>query len=185
MPIYARRTVLDLAAGACAVAATSRLGRAAAQAPAIVTADAMRVDVPYGAQVGDVSGDRAIVWSKADRAARMQVRWATTESMAGAVAAPIVDALEDRDFIGKVDLAGLPAGQRIFYEVSFLDLGDLKSRSRPVGQLRHTSGGPTGRPLRLVRRHGGAGLGHQSGPGRRPDLRFDAPRGARFLHSFR
>lgn len=133
MPIYPRRAVLDLAAGACAAAATGRLGRAAAQAPAIVTADAMRVDVPYGAQVGDVSGDRAIVWSKADRAARMQVRWATTEDMSGAVAAPIVDALEDRDFIGKVDLAGLPAGQRIFYEVSFLDLGDLKSRSRPVG----------------------------------------------------
>jgi alkaline phosphatase D len=105
---------------------------AAAATPATITAKSAPVAVPYGVQVGDLLGDRAIVWSRADRAARMEVRWATTESMADAVAAPVVDALEDRDFAAKVDLAGLPAGQRVFYEASFLDLADLKGRSMPV-----------------------------------------------------
>jgi alkaline phosphatase D len=108
-------------------------GRLAAQsAPAAVTADSARVGTVGGVQVGDVVDGRAIVWSRADRPARMQVRWATTESMADAVGAPVVDALEDRAFAAKVDLDGLPAGQKIFYEVSFLDLADLKGRSAPV-----------------------------------------------------
>ncbi len=118
-----RRALLQSAAGGLAVAV---------RAPAIVTAAPAIVQVPYGVQVGDVVGDRAMIWAKADRAARMQVRWATTESMADAVSAPIVDALEDRDFIGKIDVDGLPAGQRVFYEVSFVDLADLKSRSLPA-----------------------------------------------------
>ena len=108
-------------------------GRLAAQSgPAAVTADQARVATVGGVQPGDVIDGRAMVWSRADRPARMQVRWATTESLADAVAAPIVDALEDRAFAAKVDLDGLPAGQRIFYEVSFLDLADLKGRSEPV-----------------------------------------------------
>jgi alkaline phosphatase D len=119
-----RRRLLGSAAAAGGLGALPRLARA--QAPT------MAVKAPYGAQVGDVAGDRAVVWCKADRAARMQVRWATTEGMADAVAAPVVDALEDRDFAAKADLAGLPAGQRVFYEVSFLDLADLKGRSEPV-----------------------------------------------------
>jgi alkaline phosphatase D len=119
-----RRRLLGSAAAAGGLGVLPRLARA--QAPAAV------VKVPYGAQVGDVAGDRAVVWCKADRAARMQVRWATAEAMADAVAAPVVDALDDRDFAAKVDLAGLPAGQRVFYEVSFLDLADLKGRSEPV-----------------------------------------------------
>ena len=124
-----RRRLLQSAA-AFGGALVTGLPRAAA--PQAVTSDAMRVGVPYGVQVGDVVGDRAILWSKADRPARMLVRWSTTESMADAVAAPVVNAVEDRDYVGKVDLAGLPPGQRIFYEVSFLDLGDLKSTSEPV-----------------------------------------------------
>jgi alkaline phosphatase D len=120
-PAWSRRRLLG--AAGVALAAWSR--PAAAHAPGVA--------VPYGVQAGDVAGDRAILWSRADRAARMQVRWATTESMNDAVTAPTVAALEDRDFVGKIDLAGLPAGQRIFYEVSFLDLSDLKGRSEPVG----------------------------------------------------
>ncbi|MFO1036613.1 MAG: alkaline phosphatase D family protein [Geminicoccaceae bacterium] len=124
-----RRRLLTSAAALGGVVATGLPRAAAAQS---VTSDAMRVGVPYGVQVGDVVGDRAVIWSKADRPARMMVRWSTTESMADSLSAPVVNAVEDRDFVGKVDLAGLPPGQRIFYEVSFLDLGDLKSTSEPV-----------------------------------------------------
>ena len=41
-------------------------------------------------------------------------------------------ALEDTDFTAKLDVPGLPAGQRIFYRVRFLDLGDLTTLSEPV-----------------------------------------------------
>ena len=126
-----RRTLMQhTAIGAGGLLLSGRL--AAQSAPAAVTADQARVATVGGVQAGDVIDGRAMVWSRADRPARMQVRWATTESLADAVAAPIVDALEDRAFAAKVDLDGLPAGQRIFYEVSFLDLADLKGRSEPV-----------------------------------------------------
>lgn len=101
-------------------------------APAIVRAQAMRPAAIGGAQVGDVLADRAIVWSATDRPARMRLRWSTVESMAEIGGVASVDALEDRDYAAKVDLAGLPAGQRVFYELDFLDLGDLKSTSEPV-----------------------------------------------------
>jgi alkaline phosphatase D len=127
-----RRTLLrhSAAAGGCLLACPAL--RAQTASPAIVTGAEARPTLPYGVQVGDVLADRAMVWSRADRASRMQVRWATTESMAELGGAAMVDAVEDRDFAAKVDLSGLPAGQRIFYEVSFLDLGDLETASEPV-----------------------------------------------------
>ena len=81
-------------------------------APAIVGGS--RPTMPSGVQVGDLSGDRAIVWSRADRPARMLVTWATTEGMAEPTAAPPVHALEDTGLTAKVDLTGLPAGQRVW-----------------------------------------------------------------------
>ena len=47
-------------------------------------AAAARPDIPYGAASGDVTRDRAIVWSRTDRPARMLVEWSTTESMQNA-----------------------------------------------------------------------------------------------------
>ena len=101
-------------------------------APAIVRAQSARIAAPYGVQVGDVVGDRAIIWSRTDRPARMRVRWATTESMAEIAGGAITHVVEDRDFTGKIELGSLSAGQRIFYEVDFLDLADLKGRSEPL-----------------------------------------------------
>ena len=106
--------------------------RAQTASPAVVISPNSRPTAPYGVQVGDVVADRAVVWSRTDRVARMRVRWATTESMAEIGGAASIDAVEDRDYAAKVDLQGLPAGQRIFYEVSFLDLSDLETESEPV-----------------------------------------------------
>jgi len=91
-----------------------------------------RPQVPCGVQVGDLQHDRAIVWARSDRPARMMVRWSTRESMADAVAAPFVHALDATDCTARLDLAGLPPGQQIFVEVSFLDLADYRSVSEPV-----------------------------------------------------
>ena len=41
-------------------------------------------DIPYGIATGDVTRDRAIIWSRTDRPARMLVEWSTTESMQNA-----------------------------------------------------------------------------------------------------
>jgi alkaline phosphatase D len=52
--------------------------RGRAQAPAA----SGRVTAPYGTQVGDITGDRAILWSRADREAKMLVELSTSESFA-------------------------------------------------------------------------------------------------------
>lgn len=98
----------------------------------MVTSERMRPRAPYGAQAGDVVGDRAILWSRADRPARMTVVWSTTESMADPRAAPPVDALPEHGLTAKIDLEGLPPGQRIFYEIRFSDPGDPDLVSEPV-----------------------------------------------------
>ena len=46
--------------------------------------------------------------------------------------APFVNAVESSDYTAQLDLTGLPAGQRIFYEVRFQELGDLATTSEPV-----------------------------------------------------
>ncbi len=107
-------------------------GLAQATAPAVITNDRMRPRLPSGAQTGDLAGDRAILWAQADRPARMLVEWATTESFADARMVPGPAALEDADFTAKLDLDGLPAGQRVFYRVRFADLADWKLVSEPV-----------------------------------------------------
>jgi alkaline phosphatase D len=44
------------------------------QAPAVVASDSLR-PMAWGLQIGDVLADRAIVWSRADKPARMFVAW--------------------------------------------------------------------------------------------------------------
>lgn len=118
--------------GRSTLAAAATLLPARGFAQATITRDADRIAIPCGAQVGDIMPGSAILWSKADRPGRMLARWSTREDMVDAVAAPPAHALVDSDCTAKLDLAGLPAGQRIFYEVRFLDLADLQTLSQPV-----------------------------------------------------
>src|SRR5688572_5610249 len=48
-------------------------------APAQIAPDASRPSVEWGLQLGDVLADRAIVWSRTDRAARFNVEWSLDE----------------------------------------------------------------------------------------------------------
>src|SRR5262245_41919666 len=100
--------------------------------PAIVRAQASRPGMPCGVAAGDVANGRAIVWSRTDRPARMLVEVATTDRFTDArrVRGPI--AFDGTDFTARTVLTGLPAGQRLFYRVQFLDLSDLKALSEPV-----------------------------------------------------
>ncbi|WP_199320340.1 alkaline phosphatase [Leptolyngbya sp. FACHB-261] len=59
------------------------------------------------------------------------------------------EALDSSDFTARVDLTGLPAGQQIFYRVSFQDLADSSLTSAPVtGSLRTAPAG--NRDIRFV-----------------------------------
>jgi alkaline phosphatase D len=101
-------------------------------APARVTAQSMRPQLPYGIASGDIGGGQAVIWSKADRAAQMVVELSTTESFAEArtIAGPI--AQEASDFTAKLSLSELPAGQQIFYRVRFEDPSDARVASQAL-----------------------------------------------------
>src|SRR5215203_786313 len=124
-----RRSFLRTAAMAvCGTGARSAFG----QAPAIVTPDAARPSSQFGATAGDVDNDRAIIWSRTDRPARLVVEYATTESFADPSRIVGPAALEATDFTARVELSGLRQGQRIFYRVRFQSLSDLRVWSEPI-----------------------------------------------------
>jgi alkaline phosphatase D len=103
----------------------------AAGAPAIVRREAARPAAEHAA-VGDVSGDHAVVWSRSDRPARLVIEYATVASFQGARRAVGPPALAESDWTARVELTGLPPGQRIVYRAYFEDLADSRIRSRPV-----------------------------------------------------
>ena len=130
-----RRRFLIHSASAVAGVYSLHRGRAASAqgtAPAVVTPDRLRPQMPYGVQSGDVTGDRAIVWSRSDRPARLVVEWATNEAFADARRLIGPAALAPTDFTARVDLSGLPAGQQVVYRATFQDLRDPKIWSEPV-----------------------------------------------------
>jgi alkaline phosphatase D len=125
-----RRDFLRLTAvtGAAAVAGSS----AARGAPAIRQSPSAKPRALFGVAAGDVGAGRAIVWSRADRSARMYVEYSTTERFLDPRRVRGPAALESSDFTARVALTDLPAGQRIFYRVLFQDLSDLRSWSDPA-----------------------------------------------------
>ena len=133
-----RRGLVGGAAATGGLMTTGAMSRVLAQAPALIAAPALvssakvPPQMPAGVQAGDVLGDRAVIWSRTDRPARMRVELSTTESFKDSWLIPGPAALEDTDFTAKLDVAGLPLGQRMFYRVSFLDFADLKTASEPV-----------------------------------------------------
>lgn len=99
-------------------------------APAIVVSRAARPRITSGVQSGDVTSDRAIIWSRTDRPARMVVRYATTTRLEDPRTRRSHPTGIADDFTARVDLTNLPSGQRVFYEVHFeTSAGEL---SEPV-----------------------------------------------------
>jgi alkaline phosphatase D len=83
-----------------------------------------RPHIAGGLASGDVSAGSAVVWARADRAARMQLEYSTLESFKTIIGIASTEALPERDFTSKVLLEGLPPGQDIFYRIRFEDIGD-------------------------------------------------------------
>ncbi len=111
--------------------AAMRAAGAAVVAPGLVRQDATRPSLASGTATGDLTRGRAVVWSRTDRRARMLVEWATTESFQDVrrVRGPVTDS--PAGYTARVDLTGLPRGQRIFYQVRFEDLTDSRNLSLP------------------------------------------------------
>lgn len=122
-PSLNRREAVRLVAAAGLTATTGLRGvLAQGQAPAVILGDDARPQMPSGVMSGDVTGRRAMLWSRADRPARMVVEVATTESMRDARRIIGPAALEASDFTARLDLGGLAPGQTHFYRIQFEDL---------------------------------------------------------------
>src|SRR4051794_25575699 len=85
-------------------------------APAFSSAGA-RPLLTHGVQSGDATVDSAIVWSRADRPARLWVQASRRPDLRGSrvIRGPIVT--QETDFTGKVRLRDLPADSKIYYRV--------------------------------------------------------------------
>jgi alkaline phosphatase D len=78
-----------------------------------------RPGIPYGVQSGDVGPHQAVVWSATDRPARMLVEYAMTDRFTDPRRIVGPAALPELGFTAKAVLTGLPAGQDVFYRVTF------------------------------------------------------------------
>ena len=119
-----RRHLLVRSASTLALAGLGSLAR-----PYLSRA-ADRPQITCGIQSGDVSESSAMVWARADRAARMQVEYSTLESFRTVLGAASADAPPDRDFTSKILLEGLPPGQDIFYRVRFEDISGIPGETQ-------------------------------------------------------
>jgi alkaline phosphatase D len=128
-----RRTFL-LQCGAVSGALASGLARPTLTraAPAIVAPDGARPVAAQGLQIGDVAGERAIVWSRADRPARLLVDWDTSARFGNARRIVGPHALEATDYTARVDLSDLPRDREIFVRVSFQGLSNERALSEPA-----------------------------------------------------
>ena len=120
------------------------------QAPGIITAPGVRPMVTDGVASTLVGDDAAVVWARADRAARMIVEYATSDTFRNVRRVVGPSALESHDFTARVHLADLPRGQRVFYRVVFQDLSDIRQFSEPVAGQLGTAPAPRGRDVSLV-----------------------------------
>ena len=126
-----RRQLLVRSASTAAVAALGSVAK-----PYLSRA-ADRPQIASGIASGDVSADSAVIWARADRAARMQVECSTDESFKSILGVASSEALPEHDFTSKLLLNGLPPGQDIFYRVRFADIGESGiSGEAQVGHFR-------------------------------------------------
>ncbi|RDH97702.1 alkaline phosphatase D [Pseudomonas fluorescens] len=105
-------------------------------APAVMASVKDRPVLTDGVQSGDLQGDRAMIWSRSDRPARMVVEWDTRSKFSNPrrFVSPMVDARSD--FTARVELTGLPRDQAIFYRVHFEDAQSGVASELWLGHLR-------------------------------------------------
>ncbi len=93
-----------------------------------------------GIQIGDLAPGRAIVWSRADRPARMMVEYAFEPGFEKAVTLRGPYATEGSDYTARQDLTDLPEGKDVYVKVWFEDLTNARTRSEVATGHFHTIG---------------------------------------------
>lgn len=83
-----------------------------------------------GIQIGDVTANRAVIWSRSDRPARMLVEYDFDEHFWDPIRIRGPHALPTTDFTARVDLTSLPANRDVFVRVSFQDLSNERIESQ-------------------------------------------------------
>lgn len=91
-----------------------------------------RPAAPFGVQLGDVQRDRAVVWSRSDRPARLIVEWSTDEKMRNArrIEGPV--ATPETDLTARLLLRELPADATVHLRVSFTSPEGRGPQSDPI-----------------------------------------------------
>jgi len=101
-------------------------------APSLSTLSAAQPQLEQGIQIGDVRADRAVIWSRSDRSARLLMEYDFTERFANPIRVRGPFALETSDYTARVDLTGLPEDRDIFVRVRFQDLSNERILSEAV-----------------------------------------------------
>lgn len=99
---------------------------------AVITSDAARPQMQYGIQIGDVTNDQSLIWSRADRPSRMRVEYSYHENFYQSWTVRGPYALEKNDYTARIDLNNLVPDRDVFVRVSFEDLSNDKIVSEPV-----------------------------------------------------
>lgn len=138
--ISRRRFLINSAIATGSIITTNLLpkrGLAQNSTPGIITSDKMRPQIPYGVASGDITGDRAVIWSRCDRPARMIVEYDLDYSFRNPQRIIGSAALETSDYTAKINLINLPPNRDIFYRVIFQDLAYTNTYSQEIiGRLR-------------------------------------------------
>ncbi len=133
--ITRRRFLLNSAIATGSIITTNLLGKsglAQRSAPGIITSDKMRPQIPYGVASGDITGDKAVIWSRCDRPARMIVEYDLDYSFHNPQRIIGPAALETSDYTARINLTNLPPNRDIFYRVTFEDLAYTNIYSQEV-----------------------------------------------------
>lgn len=101
-----------------------------------------------GIQFGDPDAGKLIVWSRADREARMLLEYAYNDRFADSTLVRGPYALQGSDYTARQELAGLAPGKEVYVKVWFEDLGNARTPSQPTFGHFHTVG--PGEDLRFV-----------------------------------
>jgi alkaline phosphatase D len=142
-------------------AATLALG--AGRRFAIAGSDRERPVAVGGVVIGDVGADRAIIWSRADRPARLVVEWDTDERFREPRLVEGPYALPSSDFTARVDLSGLLPDREIFVRLAFRSAADERLVSAPL-ESRFRSAPARGRDIRFTWTGDTAGQGFGINP---------------------
>ena len=127
-----RRRFLKSSALLVGTAAVPWIGGRTAGAASVETAIGGKPQLAQGVQIGDVLGDRAVIWSRADRPARLVVDYDVSPRFDDAVRVRGPFALENTDYTARVDLTDLPDDSEIYVRVMFQDLSNDRLLSDAV-----------------------------------------------------